>query len=257
MYKRQDKGFSWTSSFNISQNRNKLLSFPNIEKSTYYTTYVVGNPISSYYLYQYIGINPATNLPSFTDFNGVGGINNPTGGFAVTGRGDRYYAGTSYPKFYGGLTNSLNYKNLTLDFTFQFVKQKGRSLLSSSFYPPGYFSNAAVSVVNEYLALGSPDYLVSAGTRGAAGSAAYSAYSYYAASDASLVDASFIRLKNVSLSYTLPTRWISKTNGASLRVYTQGQNLFTITNYKGYDPESQGVATPPLRTITAGLQFTF
>ena len=249
--------FSWTTSFNISQNHNKLLSFPGIEKSSYYATYIVGNPISSYYLYQYAGINPATNLPSFTDFNGVGGINSPSSGFAATGRGDRYYAGTSYPKFYGGLTNAVSYKDITLDFTFQFVKQKGRSLLSSSFYPPGYFSNAALSVVNDYLALGSQDYLVSAGTRGTSGSAAYLAYSYYSGSDASLVDASFIRLKNVSLSYNLPTAWISKTAGQSVRVYAQAQNLFTITNYKGFDPESQGVATPPLRTITAGLQFTF
>ncbi|QNN42804.1 TonB-dependent receptor [Pedobacter roseus] len=251
------KDFSWTSSFNISQNHNKLLSFPDIEKSSYYGTYIVGNPISSYYVYQYAGINPITNLPSFTDFNGVGGINSPTTGFAATGRGDRYFAGTSYPKFYGGLTNNVSYKKFTLDFTFQFVKQQGRSLLTSSFYPPGYFSNAALSVVNDYLALGSQDYLVSAGTRGAAGSAAYLAYSYYTGSDASVVDASFIRLKNVSLSYTLPTKWISKTGGTNIRVYAQGQNLFTITNYEGFDPESQGVVTPPLRTITAGLQFTF
>lgn len=253
----RQKNFSWTSSFNISQNHNKLLSFPNIEKTSYYSAYVVGNPISSFYLYQYIGINPETNLPSFTDFNATGGINSPTTGFAATGRGDRYYAGTSYPKFSGGLTNAVSYKNLTLDFTFQFVKQMGRSLLNASPYPPGFFSNSALSVVNDYLALGSADYLVSGGTRGSAGAASYLAYSYYTSSDASLVDASFIRLKNVSLSYILPTKWISKNGGSSIRVYTQAQNLFTITNYEGYDPESQGVVTPPLRTITAGLQFTF
>jgi len=250
----KNKIFSWTSSFNISQNRNKLLSFPDIEKSSYYATYIVGNPISSYYLYQYAGINPATNLPSFTDFNNSGTVNT---GFAATGRGDRYYAGTSYPKYYGGLTNTLNYKSVTLDFTFQFVKQMGRSLLASSNYPPGYFSNAAASVVNEYLALGSQDYLVSAGTRGTAGAASYTAYSNYTASDASLVDASFIRLKNVNLSYTLPAKWLGKNSGQTLRIYTQAQNLFTITKYKGFDPESQSIATPPLRTITGGFQFTF
>lgn len=250
----KNKTFSWTSSFNISQNRNKLLSFPNIDKSSYYTTYIVGNPISAYYLYQYAGISPTTNLPSFTDFNNSGSIST---GFAATGRGDRYYAGTSYPKYYGGLTNTLNYKSVTLDFTFQFVKQMGRSLLASSNYPPGYFSNAAASVVNEYLALGSQDYLVSAGTRGTAGSASYLAYTNYTGSDASLVDASFIRLKNVNLSYTLPSKWLGKNSGQTLRIFSQGQNLFTITKYKGFDPESQSIATPPLRTITGGFQFTF
>lgn len=251
------KDFSWTSSFNISKNRNKLLSFPNIEKSSYFATYQVGNPISSVYLYQYIGIDPATNRPAFADLNNSGSTATPTSGFAATGRGDRYYAGTTYPEFYGGLNNAVTYKGLTLDFTFQFVKQKGRNLLVNSFYPPGYFSNAALSVVNDYLALGSQDYLVTAGTRGAAGSAAYNAFSYYSGSNASFVDASFIRMKNVSLSYMLPNKWLTKVNAQTIRVYLQAQNLFTITNYDGFDPESQGVRTPPLRTIVAGFQFTF
>jgi hypothetical protein len=81
-------------------------------------------------------------------------------------------------------------------------------------------------------------------------------YGRYAASDQALVDASFIRLKNASISYTLPSAWLSRARIQNARVYVQGQNLWTITPYEGFDPESQGVATPPLRTITAGLQFT-
>ncbi len=251
------KNFSWTSSFNISKNSNKLLSFPNIEKTSYYTSYIVGNPISSYYVYQYAGIDPTTNRPAFTSFVNGGITASPVSGLATIGRGDRYYIGTAYPQFYGGLTNSFSYKGLSLDFTFQFVKQKGRSLLTSSFYPPGYFANASADVMNDYLALGSQDYLVSAGTGGTNGRATYLAYSYYTGSDASVVDASFIRMKNASLSYNFPAKWLSKINAQNIRVFMQGQNLFTITKYKGYDPESQGVATPPLRTIVAGFQFTF
>jgi TonB-linked SusC/RagA family outer membrane protein len=251
------KDFSWTSNFNISKNTNKLLSFPNIEKTAYYASYQVGNPISAYYVYQYAGIDPVTNKPSFTDFDNSGSTAVPTSGFAATGRGDRYFVGTSYPDFYGGLTNTITYKGLSLDFTFQFVKQKGRSLLTSSFYPPGYLSNAAAYVVNDYLALGSQDNLVAAGTGGTNGRPIYLAYTYYSGSDASVVDASFIRMKNASLSYSLPSKWLSKVNAQSVRLFLQGQNLFTITKYQGYDPESQGLSTPPLRTIVAGLQFTF
>lgn len=243
------KEFSWTTSFNITQNRNKLISFPGIEKTSYYTSYVVGSPISSYYLYQYAGINPTTGLPAFTDFNGDGRIVN---GFAVTGRGDRFYVGTSYPKFYGGLTNSLTYKRINLDFTFQFVKQKGRSLLASSFYPPGFMYNASADVTENYLALSSIEKLATTGY-----ATAYSAYSNYSFSDATVVDASFIRMKNVSLSYTLPAGWLKTIKSQNIRFYLQGQNLFTITRYKGFDPESQGVATPPLRTLVAGLQCSF
>jgi TonB-linked SusC/RagA family outer membrane protein len=251
------KDFSWTSAFNISKNANKLLSFPNIEKTSYYTTYLVGKPISSFYAYQFTGIDPATNLPAFTDFNGVGGTASPTTGLEAIGRGDRYFVGSAYPSFFGGLTNTVTYKGFTLDFTLQFVKQKGRSLAAASFYPPGYMYNAAASVVNEYLALGSQDYLVTAGTAGTNGRPAYFGYSSWTGSDANIVDASFIRMKNVNLSYTLPSKWISKVHAQQIRVFTQAQNLFTITKYKGFDPESQGIVTPPLRTIVAGLQFTF
>ena len=248
----RNKEFSWTSSFNISKNRNKLVAFEGLEKSANFSAlYVVGNPISSFYAYQYTGINPTTGLPAFTDFNGNGTI---TSGLAATGVGDRVYTGTAYPDFFGGLTNTFAYKGITLDFTFQFVKQKGRSLLSSTFYPPGMPYNAATSVVNDYLALGSQNQLVTAAARGI-GRDAYLAYTNYAGSDVNIIDASFIRMKNVSLSYNLPAKWVPKIK--NVRLYMQGQNLFTITGYEGFDPESQGVVTPPLRSIVAGLQCTF
>ena len=81
---------------------------------------------------------------------------------------------------------------------------------------------------------------------------------YYAMyfSDYIYSDASFIRLKNVSLSYSLPGRWIKGGKIAACRVYVQTQNLFTLTRYKGADPETQNyLAMPLLRTITGGLQI--
>ncbi|WP_191968002.1 SusC/RagA family TonB-linked outer membrane protein [Rhizosphaericola mali] len=251
------KEFSWTTSFNISRNRNKLLSFPNIENTSYYSSYVVGNPITAYYLYQFAGIDPSTNLPSFTSFLNGGTTGSPTTGLVATKRGDRYYVGTSLPSFFGGLTNSITYKNLSLDFTFQFVKQKGRSLASASYYPPGYLNNMSSDVVNNYLGLGNEYDLVTAGLSTTKGRAAYRGYSYYTGSDATVVDASFIRMKNISLSYTLPNALLKKINSQMIRIFVQGQNIFTITKYKGFDPESQGVVTPPLRTIVTGIQLTF
>ena len=64
-------------------------------------------------------------------------------------------------------------------------------------------------------------------------------------------------MKNINLSYQLPKSWLNKVGLQQFSIYVQGQNLFTITGYKGFDPESQGVATPPLRTITTGLQCSF
>lgn len=242
--------FKWSSDFNFSINRNKLLSFPEIEKTSYYTRYVVGRPLSSNYVYQFTGFDAQTGLPTVADLNGNGSINF---GLADIGRGDRYFAGGTQPKFYGGLSNTLTYKNITLDFLFQFVKQKGRTILSKSFYPPGFMYNAAAQPLLEYVNAGIPAQPQITSTY----DDAYEAYSDYSSSDALLTDASFIRLKNVNLAYDFRGNWLKRIKLQKLRIQLQAQNLFTITNYLGFDPESQGVSLPPLRTIVGALQFTF
>jgi hypothetical protein len=69
-------------------------------------------------------------------------------------------------------------------------------------------------------------------------------------------DASFIRLKNLSLSWQFPTGWIQKLKMQSVRAYVRGQNLFTITKYHGLDPENRSITSlPPLRLLTVGFQI--
>jgi hypothetical protein len=87
-----------------------------------------------------------------------------------------------------------------------------------------------------------------------AGSPAANAYTnYYLLSDASYSDASFIRLKNVSLTYELPAKWIKPAKIRSAGVFVRGQNLLTITHYFGFDPETAGYSLPPLRQVVAGI----
>ena len=73
----------------------------------------------------------------------------------------------------------------------------------------------------------------------------------------SIVDASFIRLKNISLSWNLPRKLKEKLRVGNTRLYIQGQNILTITDYIGLDPESRVTSLPPLRMWTAGIQFSF
>ena len=75
-------------------------------------------------------------------------------------------------------------------------------------------------------------------------------------SDAVWVDASFIKFKNISISWQLPDSWDKAIHFKNLRVFTNMQNVFTITNYKGLDPETRGNGLPPLQVITFGLQAT-
>lgn len=247
----QRNDFSWRSSFNLSINKNQLLEFPDIKKSSYMSSLIVGKPMNAIYGYDYTGFDTQTGLPSFTDYNGDGKISN---GLLAYDAGDRIYLGSTLPQYFGGLSNTVSYKRFTLDFLFQFVKQKGRSILAQSWSPPGYgMTNFAAEPLLEYISQGLPNQpQVAADFTGA-----YSAWSNYTFSNAMFRDASFIRLKNVSLSYNFSGKLIERLKFKNLRVQLQGHNLLTITDYFGYDPESQGLSLPPLRTVVGTLQFTF
>jgi hypothetical protein len=82
-------------------------------------------------------------------------------------------------------------------------------------------------------------------------------YNSVRASDAAFLDISYIRLKNVSLSWHLSDIWNHKKYVQDVRLFAQGQNLWTITNYVGLDPESGTYSLPPLRTWTLGMQVIF
>ncbi|MFB9076297.1 SusC/RagA family TonB-linked outer membrane protein [Flavobacterium procerum] len=239
------KNFTWSSSFNISFNSNKLVSFPGIEFTSYYSQYIVGKPLNSRFLHTFTGVD-ANGVAQFEDANGDGRISN---GFAETGRGDRKYYGPAYPQYYGGLSNTISYKAFTLDFLFQFVKQDATTLMAATGSQPGYPYGTANFQVDEYNAYLAQGNTLSSGYQ--------NSYFNYLGSNAVITDASFIRLKNVSASYQIPLDEGTKKYLQGIRLSLQGQNLVTFTKYKGLDPETQGLALPPLRTITLGTQFTF
>ncbi len=245
----QNNSIKWTSAFNITVPRNKLISYPDLINSSYSSSYAIGYPLSSSFLYHYTGDDATTGLPTVADMNGDGTYQS---GIYLNGKGDRIYAGATYPAFYGGLNNSVSYKNFQFDVFVQFTKQQGRSIATGTYYPPGLMYNMSLDLVNDYLGNNwekNPKITQ-------AYAAAYTAYSRWTASDASLVDASFIRLKNINISYKLPATFLEKCHLQNIRIYLQGQNLLTLTNYKGFDPETKGVALPPLRTFMAGIQLS-
>ncbi|MFV5688921.1 SusC/RagA family TonB-linked outer membrane protein [Flavobacterium sp. ZT3R25] len=239
----QKKDFSWTTDFNISFMKNKLVSFPNLAASTYRNQFVIGNPINIKLLYHYTGVNPATGAYTFEDVNGDG---------VLTAEQDKKTVADFNPSFYGGLQNQLRYQRLRLDFLFQFVKQQNYS--SDYFFSrPGLLSNQPVSVADRWQQAGDATLYQMYSTN--SNSDAGKAFNNFQASDGVVTDASYIRLKNVSLSYELPQNW---TGQLQCRLYVEGQNLLTFTPYKGTDPEFKTTGfLPPLRMLSAGLQLTF
>lgn len=237
------KNFSWITTFNITIPKNKLLKFEGLEGSSYENTYVVGESVNIVKLYNYVGIDPNTGTYQFEDYNNDGQITYPA---------DRKFISDLSQKWFGGFGNRINYKNWELDFLFQFVKQKGRNYIYSMGFA-GDMLNMPTYALNHWPDNGanSQTQIYTSGTN----NEAVDAYYNYIDSNAAISDASFIRLKKISLSYKIPANWSNTFSGS---VYLQGQNLLTFTKYKGTDPENQSIFfLPPLRQYTLGVQFNF
>jgi TonB-linked SusC/RagA family outer membrane protein len=234
--------FEWTSSINFSASRNKLISFPNLESSTYRNTYVVGQPLNIVKTYHFLGVDPQTGIYTFEDVNGDGLLTTD----------DQNTLKDLNPKYFGGVQNHLRYGQWQLDFLWQFVKQENYNV-PRTFGVAGTMVNQSTEVLPHWQSPGDtgPIQIYTAGANGDAENALYQ----FAASDAGFTDTSFLRLKNVAISYEIPRKWLKY---ATCRATLEGQNLLTITPYKGADPEFSGVGfLPPLRIISAGLEFKF
>jgi len=238
----QTKNFTWNTSINLSIPRNKLVSFPGLANNpNYKLRYAIGKPLFIQPLYHYTGLDKQTGIYTFEDVNHDGILDSKD--FQPLKQVARNY--------YGGIQNSFSYKGWRLDFLVQFVKQTAPNYLLN-FQIPGLFGqNLPVAVLGAWQKPGD-NASIEKYTQSNVDVA--NAYSNYVASDASISDASFIRLKNISLFYSLPEGWQRKMHLQNTRLYLQAQNLFTVTNYLGLDPETQGWALPPLRMITGGIQ---
>ena len=236
--------FKWSTSWNLTVPKNKLLAFPNLDGSVYANQYIIGQSLSIRKVYEFIGVNPTTGLYEFTDFNGDG---------LLTATEDRQKIVDTTPVFFGGVQNSLTYNNWQLDFLLQFVKQLGINNNAVSDLP-GSASNMTTDVLDHWQQVGdtNPTQIYTAGFNGDAVNAFYT---YYTSSDAAYSDASYLRVKNLSLSYTLPNTMLKKVN---CKLYFQAQNLMTFTKFKGADPENQSQGRlPTLRVLTIGTQLNF
>jgi len=242
----QSGGFKWATSFNLGQSNNKLIAFPGLATSSYSYSYEVGKPLSLGYGLTSVKVNPADGVYEFA--GPTGETENPQfpGSYS-------FFEGPRQ-EWNGGLGNNFSYKGFQLDVFFQFMKQTAYSYWNTN-------SPAQAGQFNR----NEPAALVGKTWTSAGDNAPYGRLSTQFASDPNfnlsssnygLGDASFIRLKNLALSYTLPKAWQQDMHLQSLSVYVQGENLFTITNYFGLDPETGNNVLPPLRMITLGIHAT-
>lgn len=234
--------WNWSSSFNISVPRNKLLEFPGLEGSTYANRYVIGESIYAVKLLDYQGIN-AEGEYTFTDFNNDGRISVPDDAKALRTLG---------PKYFGGLQNTVGYKDFSLSFLLQFVRQEGWNYFRTM-ATPGVMVNQPRELLNVWSPT-NPGGIVMPYTPGTS-YPTNMLTDHFTNSTAAVGDASFVRLKNIQLNYRVP---LQNSIVKEAQVYVQGQNLLTWTNYFGLDPEfvTSGFL-PPLKTLSMGFHLTF
>lgn len=233
--------WNWSTSFNLTVPRNKLIEYPGLRYSSYNNTYVVGEPLTISKRYYMPGVDPTTGLYTVTDVDASGTIN-------VSDRQSIVNLGRT---LYGGMGNNIRYGNVELSFFFEFVKQQSNDYFTLFSDTPGTLANQPAFILegNRWHAPGD-DATLQRFTQ-----SQRTPYSRMLLSDFNATDASFLRLKTVSLTWQLPAAWLSKIKLRDLRVYAQGQNLLTITRYEGLNPEFAFQQLPPLRTLTFGIQL--
>ena len=239
--------FSWTSSINLTRPQNKLIAFPGIENTGYSTVFAVGHSIFSRYVYHSTGVDPQSGLYSFT-------TKNPQN-WSPTPILDYIISKPVTQTLYGGFQNSVTYKNFKLSFLFQFVEQTGQGYFGRGAQSPGTaYVNQPTWSLSRWQKPGDIAPFEKYTTLGY--DSVGQAFSNFVRSDGVIVNASFIRLENLALSYELPAKLEKAVRLQMIKFYIQAQNLFTITGYKGLDPETQGgLALPTLRVITGGIHI--
>ena len=241
------KNVDWSFDFNVGINKNKLVSYPNFDQSPYYYQYKIGESLNKKYLYNYLGIDPLTGQYVYEDYNHDGKITANESVPKGTGTDDRYRSINTTPDFFGGMQHSFRYKSLQLSMMFRFVKQIGTNALAGSI--PGNMQNASVWQY-EHRWQKPGDISEAPGLTTLATANAWN----FTSSNGYWTDASYIRLSNVALSWSVPGKVLKKAKLSNLSLNVNAQNLFVITPFKGGDPEGfRFGGMPPARTITAGI----
>ncbi len=263
--------FTWTTDFNISWNHNKiekLASDITLGASGRNTSILrQGYAVNSFNLYKQLYVDPQTGNAVYEDVNKDGIITSA----------DRQIVGNANAHYTGGLTNTFSYKGFDLNFFFYF--SQGNEILNmQNFFLVHGGTQANIGFVPlqlerwqhpgditdiPRLTTYSLNPTVNGGAANNYGGNVASLSSRY------LEDASFIRLRNISLGYNLPSSVTQRLRLSSLRAYVQVSNLITISKYSGLDPEissqsgNQNTAgydwatVPQPRTIQVGVNVSF
>lgn len=264
-------GINWSTNLTLSFNQNKVTDLGGLDNvvvnnigsaQTGVAILKVGKPLGEFYGYKFLGTwktNEAAEAAQFGMKPGDSKYADLNGDHKYTGD-DLTTIGNGTPKYSFGFINDVSYGDFSLSVMFQGTH--GNSIYSGSIpYTLGGLGDARNATSKDILNVWTPNNQTDI-------PAFSNTNQNFINSSRYVYDASYVKLKNVSLSYNLPAGLLSKSKLRKLELYVSAQNLFTITNYPGYDPEvtnagnalTQGLETgviPNAKTYTIGFRAGF
>lgn len=272
------KDFKWSLGFNISHNRNL---FRQSYAGEDVKNLVLGRPIYGIYTYQDEGIiQREEDIPYYYNQSGVRrplvfstestqvGVGarkiKDQNSDGIIDEKDRYYAGTTMPLAYGGISTYVDWKNFNLALHFSYTL--GRKMMNMVKNSAFVFDKSFGTIKNDYTQY---SFWEKPGDKADYPSLAYADSDYVGQFDGNIDSnierVNFLRLKMLTLSYKVPERWLKKFKVKGLNLYLSAENLFLLSNYSGLDPEivapesgiDDGKQYPLNRKVTMGLNFKF
>ena len=243
----------WTVGVNLAYNRTKILDLAGDEKiePSNAMHYVVGRSMYSYYLTDYYGVNPSNGEALYRTENGTLTNN--------AAKARKYYAGSPEPKLIGGFNTTFAWKGFSASAFFEF-KAGNKVFLVNEW---SYLNSDGSEMTNNQMA-SSNNYWKKPGDNGVQPKpvAGQAVSSDAALSTRWLADGSYLRVKDLTLSYSLQERALRKLKVKGLKFYVSGLNLYCFNDINFWDPEQgvQGLTSgtyPLTKSFVGGIELSF
>jgi TonB-linked SusC/RagA family outer membrane protein len=242
--------FSWTTDLNLGTNRDKVVELYNGKSDAIELNAFIGQPLFTFYDFQKIGIWQLADAAEMARFNANGAgfkagdirvadLNND---YRIDSNNDRKVIGNRFPKFTGGITNTFNYKNF--EFSFFFYARTGFTIEGGAVDMQGRYAARKV----DYWRADNPTNAYPRADYGNGGQPLYYSSMNYQ-------DGTFVKLKNVSLGYTVPAKNLQKLHMANLKIYAQVLNPYLWSKNGFIDPDIGSSITS--RSMVLGLNASF
>ncbi|MBR6346648.1 MAG: TonB-dependent receptor [Bacteroidales bacterium] len=249
--------FEWTTDFNISMNRNRLEKL-DLQQVYYYVNpetigenivrMAPGQPLSGFWGYKCLGVDPENGLLKYEDITGEGVVND----------NDKQYIGFGNPDFIYGMTNTLSWKGLSLSFLI--TGSQGNKIYNVSKVDMLGMQTGANQLKDATRRWRIPGQQTDIPKAGEPWNVKPSTYW--------LEDGSYLKIKNITLSYDIRGKWLKKIGISKISPYVTLSNFITFTKYSGYDPEMSQYSSatnmgvdygtyPNVRTVLAGINVDF